>query len=178
LKVQMNIALENKWDSGMSKFSIENLKTVDCVLHGRKTAEGFIPYWADVAANPNESEYELGRLLTGIPNAVFSNTLHNSEWENATIIRGEIKEGIEALKNKEGSDIIVYGGESFVSSLIQLDLVDELYLLVNPVAIGNGKQTFNPLMSDLQLTLERCEPFECGVVLLLLSRKEINTIMR
>ncbi|HMF71896.1 MAG TPA: dihydrofolate reductase family protein [Flavitalea sp.] len=172
LKVQMNIALDNKWDSGMSKFSIENLKKVDCILHGRKTAEGFIPYWAEVATNPDESEYELGRLLTGIPNAVFSNTVQDSEWENATIINGEIKEGIEDLKSKEGGDIIVYGGESFVSSLIQHDLIDELYLLVNPVAIGNGQQTFNPLKSDLHLTLERSEPFACGVVLLYYGRKK------
>ncbi len=166
----MNIALANKWDSGMSKFSIENLDRVDCILHGRKTAEGFIPYWNDVAANPNESEYELGRLLAGIPNAVFSNSLKNSEWENAKIIRGEIADEIEVLKSKEGGDIIVYGGESFVSSLVQLDLVDELYLLLNPVAVGNGQQTFNPLSGELMLRLKRCEPFDCGVVLLYYGR--------
>ncbi len=166
LKLQMNLALDNKWDSGMSNFSIDNLKNVDCILHGRKTAEGFIPYWAEVASNPGDSENKLGKLFTDIPNVVFSNTLQVSKWNNTTIIKGGIKEEIDALKSNNGKDIIVYGGESFVSSLIQHDLIDELYLFANPVAIGNGLQTFNPLKNDLQLTLSKCEPFACGVVLL------------
>ncbi|HLA59753.1 MAG TPA: dihydrofolate reductase family protein [Puia sp.] len=171
LKIQMNIALDNKWDSGMSKFSIDNLENVDCVLHGRKTAEGFIPYWTEVANNPNDNEHKLGKRFAEIPTVVFSNTLKVSKWDNATIISGEIKEGIETLKRKKGNDIIVYGGESFVSSLIQHDLIDEFYLLINPAAIGNGQQTFNPLKTDLQVTLVKCEPFACGVVLLCYERK-------
>jgi len=168
----MNIALDNKWDRGMSDFSINNLKNVDCILHGRKTAEGFIPYWKDVANDPKNSEYELGRRFTDIPNVVFSNTLQVSMWDNTTIIKGEITEEIKALKNKKGKDIIVYGGESFVSSLIQHDLIDEFYLLVNPAAIGNGQQTFNPLKDDLKVTLTNCEPFACGIVLLCYERRK------
>ncbi len=172
LKLQMNIALDNKWDSGMSVFSIDNLKNVDCILHGRKTAEGFIPYWAKVAGNPSDSEHELGKRFSEIPNAVFSNTLPDSKWGNTTIIKGEIKKEIKALKDKMGKDIIVYGGDSFVSSLIQHELIDELYLFVNPAAIGNGVQTFNPLKNDLQLTISKCEPFACGVILLCYVRQK------
>ena len=170
LKLQMNISLDNKWDSGMSDFSIDNLKNVDCILHGRKTGEGFIPYWAEVASNPNESDHKLGRLFADIPNVIFSNTLKVSKWDNTSIINGDIKEEIKALKNKKGKDIIVYGGDSFVSSLIQQDLIDEFYLLVNPVAIGNGQQTFNPLKNDLELKLVNCKPFACGTVLLCYTR--------
>ena len=168
----MNIALDNKWDRGMSDFSINNLKNVDCILHGRKTAEGFIPYWRDVANNPKNSEYELGRLFADIPNVVFSNTLQANKWHNTTIIKGEITEEIKALKNKKGKDIIVYGGDSFVSSLIQHDLIDDFYLLVNPGAIGNGQQTFNPLKDNLKVTLANCEPFACGIVLLCYERRK------
>ncbi|WP_431200796.1 dihydrofolate reductase family protein [Mucilaginibacter sp. P19] len=67
-------------------------------------------------------------------------------------------------------DILVYGGDSFVSSLIQHDLVDEFYLLVNPAEIGNGQQTFNPLKNDLELKLVNCEPFACGAALLYYTR--------
>ncbi|MBS0030892.1 dihydrofolate reductase family protein [Chitinophaga sp. 22321] len=170
LKLQMNILLGNKWDSGMSDFSIDNLKNVDCILHGRKTGEGFIPYWAEVASNPNDTEYQLGKLFKEIPNAVFSNTLQVSKWDNTTIISGDIKEEIKALKNKNGKDIIVYGGDSFASSLIQHDLVDEFYLFVNPANLGNGQQTFNPLKNDLELKLVNCKPFACGAVLLYYTR--------
>ena len=170
LKVQMNISLDNKWDSGMSNFSIDNLKDVDCILHGRKTGEGFIPYWAEVANNPNDGEYKLGKRFSEIPNVIFSNTLVVSKWDNTTIIKGDIKQEIEVLKNKKGKEIIVYGGDSFVSSLIQHDLIDELYLLINPAVIGGGQQTFNPLRNDLKFKLAKCNPFESGAILLCYTR--------
>ena len=166
----MNILLDNKWDSGMSNFSIDNLKDVDCILHGRKTGEGFIPYWTEVANNPNDTEHKLGKRFSEIQNVVFSNTLTVSQWDNTTLIKGDIQREIEVLKNKKGKEIIVYGGESFVSSLIQHDLVDELYLLINPAAIGNGQQTFNPLKNDLKLKLVKCRPFDSGTALLCYTR--------
>jgi len=166
LKLQMNIALDNRWDKGMSNFSIENLKNVDCLLHGRKTGEGFIPYWTEVANNPNDGEHELGKCFAQIPNIIFSNTLKISKWNNTTILNGDIAEAIKDLKNQKGKDILVYGGDSFVTSLIQHDLIDEAYLLVNPAAIGNEQQTFNPLHNKLELKLVGCKPFDCGVALL------------
>lgn len=170
LKVQMNISLDNVWDSGMSNFSLDNLKDVDCILHGRKTGEGFIPYWTDVANNSNDNEHKLGKRFSEIPNVVFSNTLTVSKWENTTLIKGDLQQEIEDLKNKKGKEIMVYGGDSFVSSLIEHDLVDELYLLINPAAIGNGQQTFNPLKKDIKLKLVKCSPFESGTVLLYYAR--------
>src|ERR1044071_6960289 len=125
LKLQMNILLDNKWDSGMSDFSIDNLVNVDCILHGRKTGEGFIPYWTEVSNNPNDGEHKLGKRFSEIPNAIFSNTLRKSKWANTTIINGDLVQAIKALKSTDGKDIIVYGGDSFVSSLIQYDLIDE-----------------------------------------------------
>ena len=78
LKIQMNILLDNKWDSEMSDFSTDNLNNVDCILHGRKTGEGFIPYWTEVANNPNDREQKLGKRFSEIPNVIFSNTLIES----------------------------------------------------------------------------------------------------
>lgn len=166
LKLQMNILLDDKWDNGMTNFSIANLKNVDCILLGRNTAEGFIPYWGEVASNPKDNLYKLGKPLAETPKVVFSKKLKTSKWDNATIVRGDIAKEIKTLKKKKGKDIIVYGGDSFVSSLIQHDLIDEFYLLVNPVAIGDGQPIFNPLKNNLQLTLVKCKPFACGAVLL------------
>lgn len=166
LKVQMNIALDNKWDNGMSEFSLKNLTEVDCLLHGRKTGEGFIPYWDEVARNPNDGEHALGKRFAEIPNVIFSNSLTSSQWSNTTIISGDLAKQIKTLKNNKGKDIMVYGGDSFVSSLIQHDLIDELYLLINPAGLGNEQPTFNPLRSNLKLKLTKCKPFESGAVLL------------
>jgi len=159
------------WDNEMESFSIDNLKNVDCILLGRKTAEGFIPYWKRVASNPKDSLYKLGKPLADIPKVIFSNKLKASKWDNATLVKGNFVEEIKSLKRKKGKDIIVYGGYSFVSSLIQHGLIDELYLLVNPVVVGGGKPFIKSLKSSLQLTLLKCKPFPCGTVLLCYKRK-------
>jgi len=170
LKLQMNILLGDKWDDEMTNLSIGNLKKVDAILLGRKTAEDFIPYWEKVAGNPQDDFYELGRPLHDIPKVVFSRELKTSKWDNATIVKGDITEQIKVLKKKKGKDIIVYGGDSFVSTLIQHGLIDEFYLLVNPVAMGGGKPIFNPLKNNVQLRLKKCKPFPCGAVLLCYTR--------
>jgi len=166
----MNIALDNKWDKGMSEFSLTNLADIDCLLHGRKTGEGFIPYWLDVANNPDDSEHALGKRFAEIPNVIFSNTLTSAKWNRTTILSGDLTGQVKALKNKPGKNIMVYGGDSFVSSLIEHDLVDELHLMVNPAALGNGQQTFNPLSIHPRWRLISSRPFECGCVLLCYER--------
>lgn len=183
LKLQMQISLDGfvkmeqggtnfNWDDEVRSFSIENLTGVDDILLGRNTAEDFIPTWAEVARNPTDDNYKYGKLLTDIPKVVFSNKLKTGKWENATIVKGDIVEETNALKNKKGKDIIVYGGISFVTSLIGHELIDEFYLLVNPFAVGNEYSIFKSLKDDLQLTLEKCQPFACGTVLLFYSRRK------
>jgi dihydrofolate reductase len=182
LKLQMQISLDGfvkadyggtnfNWDNEVRSFSIDNLKNVDCIILGRNMAEGFL-YWREVAGKPKDSDYKFGKKVTDIPKVIFSKTLKASKWDNATIAKGDIVEEIKKLKTKKGKDIIVYGGYSFVSSLIQHGLVDEFYLLVNPFAGGSGEPIFNSLKSNLQLTLEKCKPFACGTVLLCYARRK------
>jgi len=176
LKLQMHISLDGfvndsnganfNWEKDAKKFSIDNLKNVDSILLGRKTAEGFIPYWAGVAANPSHEDHKIGKLLTDIPKIILSKKLKQSKWENATVINGNIADEIKNLKKKKGKDIIVYGGHSFVASLIQQGLIDEYYFLLNPVAFGSGEQIFNTIKKGLRLTLQKSRAFKCGTVLL------------
>ncbi len=136
-----------------------------CILLGRNTAEGFIPYWARVARNPTDPLFELGKRLTDIPKIVFSKKLKKIKWDNATLAKTDVVKEINKLKKQKGKEIIVYGGYSFVSSLIEHGLIDEYYLLVNPLAVGSRQPIFKTL-NNLPLTLEKCEPFACGTVLL------------
>jgi len=87
-------------------------------------------------------------------------------WHNTTIASRGIAEEINALKKKNEKDMIVYGGHTFVSSLIQQALIDEFFLLVNPVAFGSGERIFNILKNNLHLALKKCQRFACGTVLL------------
>jgi dihydrofolate reductase len=167
LKVQMNFEGIN-WDDDMVTFCIDNLKNVDSILLGRITAEGFIPYWKEVAENPDADDINsrLGKPINDTHKDIYSNTLKVNEWENATIISGDISEEIKRLKENKGKDIIVYGGNTFVSSLVGHKLVDEYYLLVNPLAVSSDEPILKFINSDLQLTLKECKPFPSGTVLL------------
>jgi dihydrofolate reductase len=73
---------------------------------------------------------------------------------------GVLADEVNSLKNQEGKDIIVYGGANFVSNLIAEDLIDELHLFVNPVAIGNGLKIFN---ERTKLLLRESKQYECGI---------------
>ena len=163
---------DSVWDKGVTDFCIDNLKDVDDILLGRSTTEGFIPYWAEVAANPADEFNTLGKRLTEIPKIAFSNTIKSSKWENARVVGGNLKSEIMKIKSQPGKNIMVYGGVSFVSSLIEFDLVDEFYFLIYPFAAGNGEQIFGKLKENLFLTLKACQQFKCGIVLLRYGRRE------
>jgi dihydrofolate reductase len=167
LKLQMNFA-GIAWDNVMVDFCLENLKNVDGILLGRNTAEGFIPYWADVAKNPlpDDINASLGKPLTDIPKIIFSNKLSDNHWENTTILRGVFADQIKKLKTGNGKDIIVYGGNLFASSLVEHRFIDEYYLLVNPLAFSNDEPILKFINNDLQLNLKEARPFPCGTVLL------------
>jgi dihydrofolate reductase len=157
----------NYCDEEFRNFSIANLEGVDCIILGRKTALDFIPYWAAVAENPNDPDFLLGNKLTDIPKLVFSKTLENSEWSNTILAKGEIVDEINKLKNQAGHDVIVYGGDSFVSSLIKNDLIDEYYLAVNPVDIESRLPILKELDSKQNIALVKSRTFDCGMVVLL-----------
>src|SRR5215212_8809978 len=157
----------NYCDEEFRNFSIANLEQVDCIILGRKTALDFIPYWAAVAENPNDPDFRLGKKLTDTPKVVFSKTLENSEWANTILAKGEIVAEINKLKNQAGNDIMVYGGDSFVSSLIKNDLIDEYYLAVNPVDIDLGLQIIKEHNSKQNITLSKSSTFDCSMLFFL-----------
>lgn len=154
----------NYCDEEFRNFSIVNLENVDCIIHGRITAIGFIPYWAAVAENPNHADFLLGKRLTELPKVIFSHTLETSEWSNAILAKGEIVDEINKLKNQAGSDIMVYGGDSFVASLIKHDLIDEYYLALNPADIHSDLPILKELDNKESITLVNSITFECGMV--------------
>lgn len=136
----------------------------DTILLGRKMTDDFVNYWTSVAENPESPEYAFARKMVDIPKVVFSKTVAESRWKNTTVAGGELVEEIKKLKNQDGKDIIVYGGATFVSSLIKNNLIDEYHLFVNPVAIGTGLSIFRNLDEKLKLKLIKSESFASGEV--------------
>ncbi len=154
------------WDDKLKQYTQAITEPVDCIILGRKLAEGFIPHWAGVAANPDDPEFTAGKKFTDTPKVVFTKTLDKSEWANTVLAKGDLVDEITQLKKQDGQDIIAYGGATFVSALIKHGLIDEFHLFINPAAIGNGMAIFKELDRQQNLTLVKSRSFDCGIVVL------------
>lgn len=152
------------WDEELKSYVKEITGTVDCIIMGRKLAEGFIPYWATVAENPDDPQYNFGLTMKDTHKLVFSKSPGPSSWHNTRVTAGDLVEVITELKNQNGKDIIVYGGGSFVSSLIKAGLIDEYHLFINPTAIGDGMTIFKRLTNKQPFNLLKSLAFACGIV--------------
>lgn len=148
------------WDDKLKEYVGGLIENTDCIILGRKLAEGFIPYWA---ANP---EQEGAAFMNNTHKVVFTKILEKSDWDNTDLVKGNLTEEITNLKQQQGGDIIVYGGASFVSGLIKEGLIDEYHLFVNPTAIGNGLHVFKELNAIQPLNLVKATGFDCGIVVL------------
>lgn len=154
------------WTEDIISYVREITTAVDLIILGKNLAEGFIPHWEEVVRDPQNPDYEGGLKYTSTPKLVFSTTLTSSKWENTTVVNGELVSEIIKLKSQNGGDIIAYGGAKFVASLIKNNLIDEYHLMVNPTAVGKGMPIFNELTQNLQLVLNDCKKFDCGIALL------------
>jgi dihydrofolate reductase len=154
------------WDDALKQYVTDLTDPIDCIVLGRKLAEGFIPHWASVAADPENPEVAAGKKFTDTPKVVFTQTLDESAWDNTVLAKGDLVDEITNLKNQDGGDIIAYGGATFVSALIKHGLIDEFYLFMNPAVIGHGMTIFEELDSKQNLNLVKATSFECGVVVL------------
>ena len=133
--------------------------TSDTILLGREMTDGFIAYWE--AVKPESPEYEFAQKMVNTPKIVFSNTITRVNGKNVRVENGPLVDAIDALKRRPGKDIVVYGGATFVSSLIENRLIDELNFFVNPIAIGNGLKVFS---QRTPLSLVKSVSYESGIV--------------
>lgn len=150
-------------DDELKNYIIALTKPVDCIVMGRKLAQGFIPFWAAAAVNPDFPGQEFAVIMNDTPKVVFSKTLETSEWQHATLAKGDLAAEIGNIKQQDGGDIMAYGGAEFVSNLIRSELIDELHLFVNPAAIGSGMAIFK---ERTNMKLVKASPFSCGIVVL------------
>lgn len=141
---------------------------VDCIVLGRRLAEGFIPAWA---SGPDGEDQVTIDWMNTTPKVVISHSLTESPWENAVVAGGDLAETVNQLKARPGGDMITYGGGTLVSALIAEGLLDELHLFVNPIAIGTGMPVFPVAGSHHQLRLVAARPFDCGITALHLEPK-------
>ncbi|HEV2777909.1 MAG TPA: dihydrofolate reductase family protein [Actinophytocola sp.] len=151
------------WTDDIEAYTTALGESVDLIVLGRKLAEGFIPAWA---AGPEGEDQESIDWMNNTPKVVISDSLTESPWDNATVAGGDLAETVHRLKSEPGGDIITYGGSTLASNLIAKDLLDELHLFVNPVAIGAGLPVFPDVGGPRHLRLVNAQSFDCGITVL------------
>jgi dihydrofolate reductase len=148
-----------KPDEEFEKYSNDQLGTMDTLLLGRVTFQMFANYW------PSQTS-ESADILNNLPKVVFSKTLEKVEWKNARLVKENIAEEIQKLKQQPGKGMVIYGGSGIVSTFMQLGLIDEYRLWVHPVVLGSGKPLFKNINDRHNLKLIKSETLKKGVVVL------------
>jgi dihydrofolate reductase len=145
------------------KFKYEELQASDAQLLGRITYDGFAKAWPSI-------EGEFGDKMNSMPKYVVSTTVEHPEWNNTTVIRGDIADEVRKLKEQYERDILIAGSARLVQSLIEQDLVDELRLMVFPILLGTGKRLFGDTSDVKRLQLADTKPLGDGVTILTYRR--------
>ena len=150
-----------KFDQGPEggKFKYGELFAHDALLLGRLTYDGFAKAWPTM-----EGTGEYGERMNGIQKYVVSTTLKNADWNNTQIISTNVAEEIAALKQQPGQDILIFGSSQLVQSLMKHDLIDDYWLMVFPIVLGEGKRLF---ADDSRATLKLAETktLDSGIML-------------
>jgi dihydrofolate reductase len=155
------------WDEEMSDYMMGVFDTVDTFLYGRVAYELMISYWPDAETTLDSRPQDIlfAHRMNTFPKIVFSKTLKKVEW-NSRLVKESIGEEISKLKSIPGKDLILYGGADLASTFMDLNLIDEYRLIVNPVVLGSGIPLFKGLKKPLNLKLVRSQSFKCGNVIL------------
>ncbi len=122
------------FDEFVGKVMGEQMSTNADLLLGRKTFEIFASYWPE-----HENEWP---GINQVTKYVASNTLSTHSWNNTVFLKENIEDQIKKLKQQDGPDIQVHGSGNLIQTLLKYDLVDELWLKIFPITLGNGKRLF------------------------------------
>ena len=148
------------FDDEMGSLAVEGALRPDALLLGRRTYEIFAAHWPRVTGDD-----PIAAKLNAMPKHVASRTLEAVEWNNSTLIQGDVAEAVAELKEGPGGEIRVYGSGNLVQTLLASDLVDELVLWVFPVLLGEGKRLFGEGTRPAGLELADAKTSSTGVAL-------------
>jgi dihydrofolate reductase len=138
------------------------LGAADTVLFGRKTYDSFAGAWPE-REEAGEEDAGLAKKLGDVRKIVVSNEKLDFTWRNSEQLEGDLVEAVTALKNEPGGNIGMSGSVSVVRQLLAAGLLDELHLLVHPIAVRNGMRLFDEGDTPIPLRLISSETFETGV---------------
>ena len=154
-------------DEKLQENNRQQIFEADALLFGRTTFNIWAAFWPGGPDTAGMTE-----RINEMPKYVVSKTLQHSDWAHTTILGGDLRADIEALKAGADGSVFVYGSADLVQGLLDLDLVDELRLTVFPVVLGSGKRLFRDEAELRYLRLIRAEAFESGAINLVYERSD------
>jgi dihydrofolate reductase len=150
-------------DEEFNKFAIEQTSSIGTILFGRVTYEMMASFWPTDQA---KDDPETAKLMNETPKIVFSKSLASAEWHN-TILKKEVDpDEVNNLKESSKKNIAVFGSSDLCVSLLEMGLLDELRIMINPVILGEGKILLAGLKKKLSLQLTQKRLFTNGNILL------------
>jgi dihydrofolate reductase len=144
---------------GGDKYKLEETLNTEAVLLGRKTYEVFAASWPSRGG-------EFADKFNSLPKYVVSSTLEDPEWNNSTVLDGDVVDEVSRLKQELDGDIVVHGSVQLAQTLLEHDLVDEFRLMVFPVVLGAGDRLFGETSDKKPLRLVDTTTVGEGVVIL------------
>jgi len=149
------------FDDVLGATAAEGMAATDAYLFGRKNYDKMAAHWPTA---PDDDPY--ARHLNTTPKYVASTTLQRVEWQNSTLIEGDVADAVAELKEQPGQNIAVLGSGQLVQTLIEHDLVDEYFLAVFPIVLGSGKRLFREADRARRLSLVDFKATSTGGVML------------
>ena len=150
----------------------KNLESVDTFILGRRTYQIWEQYWSAAGNNPQstDSDKKFSRIADETKKIVISSTLGRADWQNTMLIKDNIAEEIQKLKQQPGRNIAVAGGAMVAQTLAKRGLIDEYQIVVHPVILGKGKLLLKDLDVRQKLKLIGTKTFNSGAVELSYSK--------
>jgi dihydrofolate reductase len=131
----------------------------DALLLGRRTYETFAASWPERGSEVPNADW-----MNNTRKYVASTTLESPEWNNSTVIEGDVAEAVARLKQEDGKDIMVNGSGALVRTLMRNHLLDELRLFVHPVVVGSGRRLFDDESDPVEFALVDSHAYDNGVI--------------
>ncbi len=145
----------------------------DTALYGKNTFLMMNGYWPAAADRPNASKHDIqhSNWYNRVDKIVLSTTLKEKDYTGIKIIGNNLENKINELKQKPGKNILIFGSADAVHSLMSLNLIDDFWLMINPVIIGKGIPLFDKIKEKIPLKLDESNILSSGVVCLHYEKK-------
>jgi len=157
-----------KLDEAMFDFVATMTDQADTALYGRVTYEMMQSYWPEAGDQPNASKHDKvhSNWYNNVSKVVLSKTMQETGLHNTKVIADHLSANINKLKQQAGKHILIFGSPRASRSLLNEGLIDEFWLFVNPIILGQGMPLFKDVTGTTKLNLVESKTFECGVIAL------------